>query len=110
MAQKMTLVDDLDGSPIEDGRGGTVRFSIDGANYEIDLSEKNAATLTEALEKYVSAGRRLRAGSSSTPTVVKKSDPQRLKTIREWAGKNGYEVSSRGRVPAEIVEAYDAAN
>jgi hypothetical protein len=109
MAQKMTLVDDLDGSPIEDG-GGTVRFSIDGANYEIDLSEKNAATLTEALEKFVSAGRRVRSGSSSTPTAAKKSDPQRLKAIREWAAENGHEVSSRGRVPADIVDAYDAAN
>ncbi|PPH10474.1 Lsr2 family protein [Rathayibacter sp. AY1G1] len=110
MAQKMTLVDDLDGSPIEDG-GGTVRFSIDGANYEIDLSEKNTAQLTQALEKYVSAGRRVRAGGSSTPTVsAKKSDPQRLKAIREWANENGHEVSNRGRISAEIVEAYDAAN
>lgn len=110
MAQKLTLVDDLDGSAIEDG-GGTVRFSIDGASYEIDLSEKNAAGLTAALEKYTSAGRRVRAGSSSTPAAAgKKSDPQRLKAIREWAEKNGYEVSSRGRVPSNIIDAYDAAN
>ncbi|PPF34395.1 Lsr2 family protein [Rathayibacter sp. AY1A3] len=109
MAQKLTLIDDLDGTPIEDG--GTVRFSIDGANYEIDLSMSNAEKLNDALEKYVSAGRRVRggAGSAAAPSG-KKSDPQRLKLIREWAGENGYEVSGRGRIPSEVLDAYDAAN
>jgi hypothetical protein len=109
MAQKLTFVDDLDGTPIEDA-GGTVRFSIDGANYEIDLSAANAEKLTEALEKYVSAGRRVRSGGSAAPAAGKKSDPQRLKAIREWAAENGREVSSRGRIPVEVIDAYDAAN
>jgi len=109
MAQKLTLVDDLDGTPIEDG-GGTVRFSIDGANYEIDLSGANADKLTEALEKFVSASRRVRASGNAAPAAVKKSDPQRLKAIREWAAKNGHEVSSRGRIPSDVIDAYDAAN
>lgn len=109
MAQKLTLVDDLDGTPIEDG-GGTVRFSIDGANYEIDLSAANTETLTEALEKYVSAGRRVRPGGGTAPVAGKKSDPQRLKAIREWAAENGHEVSSRGRIPSDVIDAYDAAN
>lgn len=110
MAQKLTLVDDLDGTPIEDG-GGTVRFSIDGANYEIDLSAANADKLTDALEKYVSAGRRVRSGGSATPAAAgKKSDPKRLKAIREWAAENGHEVSSRGRIPTDVIDAYDAAN
>lgn len=109
MAQKLTFVDDLDGTPIEDG-GGTVRFSIDGANYEIDLSAENTAKLAEALKKYTDAGRRVRGGSNAPATVAKKSDPQRLKAIREWAGENGYEVSSRGRIPSEVIDAYDAAH
>lgn len=108
MAQKILLVDDLDGSPIEDG-GGTVRFSIDGSSYEIDLSAENTAKLTDALATFIDAGRRVRPGSGAA-AAVKKSDPQRLKAIRDWAGENGYEVSSRGRIPSEVVDAYDAAH
>ena len=111
MAQKLTLIDDLDGSAIE-GDGGTVAFSIDGANYEIDLSEENAAALRDVFEKYVTAGRRVRrdgnAGASSPARG--KSDPDRLKAIREWAAENGHEVSPRGRISAQVVEAYDAAH
>lgn len=110
MAQKILLVDDLDGSPIEDG-GGTVRFSVDGSSYEIDLSAENTAKLTDALAKYVDAGRRVRPGAGSVPAAAaKKSDPKHLAAIREWAGENGYEVSTRGRIPSDVVDAYDAAH
>ncbi|PPF25842.1 hypothetical protein C5C36_15645 [Rathayibacter sp. AY1G1] len=111
MAQKLTLIDDLDGSPIE-GDGGTVTFSIDGANYEIDLSAENTAELRRVFEKYVDAGRRVRrdgnAGSSAPSRG--KSDPERLKAIREWAAKNGRNVSERGRISAEVQKAYDDAH
>ncbi|TDX74857.1 Lsr2 protein [Rathayibacter sp. PhB151] len=111
MAQKLTLIDDLDGSPI-DGDGGTVAFSVDGANYEIDLSEKNTAELRRVLEKYVAAGRRVRGGTNTpaTPSARAKSNPERLKAIREWATENGHEVSPRGRIAAPVQEAYDAAH
>ncbi|MWV60864.1 histone-like nucleoid-structuring protein Lsr2 [Rathayibacter sp. VKM Ac-2754] len=108
MAQKLTLIDDLDGTPIE-GDGGTVTFSIDGANYEIDLSAENTSKLRTAFDKYVDAGRRVRRdgnAGSSTPARAK-SDPERLKTIREWAAKNGHNVSDRGRISAEVQKAYD---
>jgi len=111
MAQKLTLIDDLDGSAIE-GDGGTVSFSIDGANYEIDLSAENAAALRDVFEKYVTAGRRVRrdANAGSASPARGKSDPERLKAIREWAAENGHEVSPRGRISAQVVEAYDAAH
>ena len=111
MAQKLTLIDDLDGSLVE-GDGGTVAFSVDGANYEIDLSEKNTAELRHVFEKYVSAGRRVRSGTSTpaTSSARAKSNPERLKAIREWAAKNGHEVSLRGRIAAPVQEAYDAAH
>ncbi|PPG37163.1 Lsr2 family protein [Rathayibacter sp. AY2B5] len=111
MAQKLTLIDDLDGSAIE-GDGGTVAFSIDGANYEIDLSAENAAALRDVFEKYVAAGRRVRRdGSSGSSTPARqKSDPERLKAIREWAAENGHEVSPRGRISAQVQEAYEAAH
>ncbi|MCJ1685386.1 Lsr2 family protein [Rathayibacter sp. VKM Ac-2928] len=111
MAQKLTLIDDLDGSPIE-GDGGTVTFSVDGANYEIDLSGENMSKLRAVFDKYVDAGRRVRrdgnAGSSAPSRS--KSDPERLKVIREWAAKNGHNVSDRGRISAEVQKAYDDAH
>jgi hypothetical protein len=101
----------LDGSAIE-GDGGTVSFSIDGANYEIDLLAENAATLRGVFEKYVSAGRRVRRDSnaSSSSSTRGTSAPERLKAIREWAAENGHEVSPRGRISAQVVEAYDSAH
>ncbi|PPF46346.1 Lsr2 family protein [Rathayibacter sp. AY1F6] len=111
MAQKLTLIDDLDGTPIE-GDGGTVNFSIDGANYEIDLSAENADALRAVFEKYIDAGRRVRrdgsAGSASPARA--KATPERLKAVREWAAENGHEVSSRGRIPADVQKAYDDAH
>lgn len=111
MAQKLTLIDDLDGTPIE-GDGGTVNFSIDGANYEIDLSTKNAAELRTVFDKYVDAGRRVRrdGNASSSTSARAKSDPERLKAIREWAAANGHNVSDRGRISAEVQKAYDDAH
>lgn len=110
MAQKVTLVDDLDGTPIDDN-GGTVSFSLDGATYEIDLSSDNKKKLHDALEDYIDAGRRVRdSGSNAVRSLAKKSDPNRLKAIREWANTNGHTVSDRGRIPAPVVDAYDAAH
>lgn len=111
MAQKVTLVDEIDGTAL-DGDGGTVRFSIDGTNYEIDLSADNTSKLHKALDKYVSSARKVRSGSSVTFSsgAARKSDPEHLKAIREWANANGHRVSSRGRIPQEIQDAFDAAN
>lgn len=114
MAQKITLVDDIDGTPIESGDGGTVRFGIEGTNYEIDLGPDNIAQLHSALEKFISNGRRqqlgARSGAAATTGPAPKSDPKHLKAIREWANANGYQVSDRGRIPAEVQAAYRAAN
>ncbi|PPF20896.1 Lsr2 family protein [Rathayibacter sp. AY1A7] len=110
-AQKVTLVNDIDGTP-RDSDGGTVRFSIDGANYKIDLSADNTSKLHKVLGKYVSNARKARSGSSPAPSsgVSRKCDPDHLKAIREWAAENGHQVSSRGRIPPEILDAFEAAN
>ncbi|TKV28905.1 Lsr2 family protein [Arthrobacter sp. NamB2] len=107
MAQtvKIILIDDLDGEEADE----TVRFGLDGVQYEIDLSEAHASELREALAPYVGAARR-----SSQPKQQRSSQPapsrnQEAAQIREWAKENGYNVSSRGRVNSEIVEAYRAA-
>jgi len=105
------LTDDLDGEELPLGTRST-RFSLDGVEYEIDLSADNARALAAALSPYISAGRRVGgARTASAPrTRTKSTDADRLQAIRSWAQGNGYTVGDRGRIKAEIVDAYDAAN
>ncbi|WP_247827697.1 histone-like nucleoid-structuring protein Lsr2 [Arthrobacter antioxidans] len=109
MAQKVKiiLIDDIDGGEAEE----TVRFGLDGVQYEIDLSETHASELRSALSDYVGAARRGSQSKqrSSTSSAASSSRNQEAARIREWAKENGYNVSSRGRVNGEIVEAYRAA-
>lgn len=112
MARKVVyqLVDDIDQTPLDEGEGETVRFSLDGNDYEIDLSSDHAKLLRAGLEKYVDAARvvsRTKSGRSGSNSRVPKRD---LGAIRAWASANGHKVSDRGRIPNAIVEAYDAAN
>ena len=107
MAQKVNivLVDDIDGSEATE----TISFGLDGTTYEIDLGDKNSAALREALAPYVGHARKVggaaRRGRRSSVTALGPSS----KEIRDWARSNGYEVSDRGRVSAEIRQAFDAA-
>ena len=102
----VTVTDDLDGSAADE----TVRFDLDGAGYEIDLNEKNAAALRKALGRYVAAARKptpvRRRSSRSRATSFTQTDP---KAVRAWLQEQGLEVSSRGRIPAEILDRYYAA-
>jgi hypothetical protein len=107
MAQKITvaLEDDLDGGPANE----TVRFAIGGAEYEIDLSKKNARALRRRLAPFIDharkAGRgpRRRAGRTA-------SSRERSGDIRAWAKDHGITVSDRGRIPARVVEQYEAGH
>lgn len=108
MAQRhiVQLIDDLDGSEATE----TVTFGIDGANYDIDLSGKNAAALRDALALYVASARRTtRSGTSGRRRRSSAgSDREQLQAIREWARRNGHNVGSKGRIPATVLEAYHA--
>lgn len=95
------IVDDLDGTTIEDG-GGTQSFSLNGTTYEIELSTANLEKLRVALAPFIEAGRRV-----SSPRR-KRRRARDLDAIREWARANGFEVSDRGRVAAGIVAAYES--
>jgi nucleoid-associated protein Lsr2 len=110
MAQRVEvqLTDDLDGVVIPAGKGQTVAFGLDGKSYEIDLSNKNAASFRKVLAPYVDAGRLLRntRGARVTRTHIGADNH----TIKQWARSNGYEVNDRGRIPKEIREAFEAAN
>ena len=109
MAQKIQtlLIDDLDGSAAE----GTVRFGLDGAEYEIDLSAGHTRQLRDALARYVDAARRV-SGSARTPARGSRRGPSggvNTTEVREWARAQGIEVKDRGRVPADLVAKFRAA-
>lgn len=109
MAQQVIvqLVDDLDGTQSDDI--STVTFGLDGVAYEIDLSEANADNLRKSLGEFVAQARR-------TGGRIKRSAPaaadrhEQAQAIREWARRNGHEVSNRGRMPASLIEAFEAAH
>jgi Lsr2 len=107
VAQKIqTLyIDDLDGSPAE----GTVRFGLDGSEYEIDLNTEHAKELRSALTRYVDAARRVSGGARRQPRSGRRAPASGLNTteVREWA--QGIEVKDRGRVPADLVVKFKAA-
>ena len=109
MAQKIQtlFIDDLDGSEAE----GTVRFGLDGSEYEIDLNAEHAQALREALARYVQAARRAGGGSRRPVRSGRKvsADGHSSTEIREWAKAQGIEVKDRGRVPAELVVKFKAA-
>lgn len=119
MAQKVIvqLVDDVDGSVAE----STVEFGLDGVNYTIDLSPENATKLREGLAMYVGrarrSGGRQRRGTKARQLVSATSSPansgpidrERSRAIRMWAREQGTQVSDRGRIPTDVVAAYDKA-
>lgn len=110
MAKKVTvtLVDDFDGSGAADE---TVEFGLDGVTYEIDLSTKNATKLRGDLKQWVAAGRRVggrRRGRSGSGRGRGAIDREQSAAIREWARRNGHNVSTRGRIPADVIDAYHA--
>lgn len=109
MAQKVNivLVDDLDGTEATE----TVTFGLDGSTYEIDLNDGNAASLREALAGYVGHARKVAGGARrSSRKGGSSSSSRNSKDVREWAKAQGMEVSERGRIPAEVQQAYDAAH
>ncbi len=109
MAQKVQtlFIDDLDGGEAE----GTVRFGLDGTEYEIDLNAEHAQELRNALAPYVRAGRRAGGGARRQARAGRKTSASGLDTteIREWAKAQGIDVKDRGRVPAELVVKFKAA-
>src|SRR3712207_1188231 len=112
MAQRVNVVleDDIDKSDAAE----TVTFGLDGVQYEIDLSEANADRLRDALALYIShgrraGGRRRGSGGGRTSSAAKAGGPSAA-DIRAWARDNGFTVPDRGRVSAEVREAYAAAH
>src|ERR1700760_3119820 len=99
------LTDDLDGGEAD----RTVEFGLDGVNYTIDLSEKNAGKLRKALDPFLGAATRVGRSPVVSPAGRKggsaggRASRDENQAIREWANKNGHPVSERGRIPSHIV-------
>ena len=109
MAQKIQtlFIDDLDGSQAD----GTVRFGLDGAEYEIDLNAEHAQALRDALARYVRAARRAGGGTRRPARGGRRArgDGVGSTEVREWAKEQGIEVKDRGRIPVELVAMFKAA-
>jgi hypothetical protein len=112
VAQKITtlFIDDIDGGAAE----GTVRFALDGTEYEIDLNAKHSEELRSALGRYVSHARKVggasrRAGRAAGRAGRGSGSSVNTTEIRNWARENGYDIKDRGRVPADLVAKYQAA-
>ncbi len=111
MARKLetVFIDDLDGSTADT----TIRFGLDGAEYEIDLNTAHAEQFRKATGRYIEAARK--AGSSARQAARSSSRRSSASTgpsssaVREWAKDQGYEVKERGRIPAELVVKFQAA-
>ena len=114
MAQRVTvqLVDDLDGTAADDI--STVSFALDGVSYEIDLTEANAEKLRSGLEEFVNSARRtggrVKRGTAPAKRAGSPASREQTKAIRDWARQNGFELSDRGRIPATVIEAFEAAH
>jgi Lsr2 len=106
MAQRVTveLEDDLDGGPADE----TLRFGLGGSEYEIDLSKKNASRFRRQIAPYIEHARKAGRGQRRRP-VRAASSRERSGDIRAWAKDQGIPVSERGRIPASVVEQYEAA-
>lgn len=112
MARKVQvlLTDDLDGSDANE----TVTFALDGTSYEIDLSAKNSKALRDAFAAYVGHARRVGRGRRSSGPAGGRSpattDRAQTQAMRDWARRNGHQVSDRGRIPSVVVEAFNRAH
>ena len=115
LAQRIVtqLISDLSGEEIPDGHGETIEFAYRGIAYSIDLTAKEVATFDRAVAPQlehatvVAGTRKSAAGRGKQAASRPRAD---LRSIRVWARENGYEVSDRGRVRAEVQQAYDAAH
>ena len=112
MAQhfQVKYTDDIDGTDLGES-ANTISFAFEGKEYSIDLSDDNAQALREAVAPYIEAGHRVTgAKTKAARKTAGKTSPADTKAIREWAHENGYDVSDRGRIPGNVIQASAAAS
>lgn len=117
MAKRVLLVDDITGDVIDENLGGGhVEFSFDGKHYEIDLGAKNIESFRKDMSKWTEHAEHIEAPRRATTTRRRTASSassgmskEQREAIRSWANRNGYSVGDRGRIKAEIVQAFEAA-
>jgi hypothetical protein len=111
MAQRVItqLVDDLTGEDIAEGKGQTVTYALDGQQYSIDLTNKNADKFRGLVQNYIAVSQKVGRKSTSRGRSQSSNGPS-AKELRDWARSNGLDVPERGRIPQTVRDAYDAAN
>lgn len=103
------LTDDFDGTPADE----TVRFTVDGTTYELDLSAANAAEWRETVAPWIEAARKVPKTRAPRTVKAKSSSSKRRSNaaeVRKWAAQNGLEVKPTGIVPTDVVRAYEQRN
>ena len=109
------LIDDIDDEPILTG-GEHIEFSVNGQNYEIDLGDDNAREFRRKLDYYIAHSDRVgtrKLAASATASAAESSTvrhPDQTRAIRTWAQAQGFNVSARGRIPAVVEKAFEAAH
>ncbi|MFT4397903.1 histone-like nucleoid-structuring protein Lsr2 [Gordonia lacunae] len=102
------FVDDVDGKELDEAV--TLTFGVDGKEYEFDTSPAHAEQFRASLAKYLEASRRAGIARGSKSPAESRRPAAQSRAIRHWAQANGYEIGDRGRIPVEIVEAFEAAH
>ena len=107
MAQRIQtlFIDDIDGGEAE----GTVRFALDGTEYEIDLNARHSEELRSALGQFVSHARKVGAARRGAVRGGRRTSTVDTVAVRAWAREQGIGIKERGRVPANVLEQYHAA-
>lgn len=103
--ETVQIVDDLTGKTLDGEDINRIKFAVDGKEYLLEVSNANAEKFYAAMEKWVAAAQPVKKGRSKRLSRAKE-----IRAVRAWAIENGYEVSERGRVPNDILEAYQEAN
>jgi hypothetical protein len=106
------ITSDLSGEELEAGQGQTILFSVGDSAYSVDLTDDEAKEFHETLGKYTSVASRRsgRPSAQSRKASGSGRTSEELSHIRAWAKSNGHDVSERGRIKAEVIEAFDKAN
>ena len=110
MAKKeiVQIIDDIDGKVLDEYE--TVRWSLDGKTYEFDTSSKHAQQFRDSLTKYIEVSRATSRSLKRVPVGGAGRSKDQTQAIRQWAQKNGYDVSDRGRIPRAVIEAFETAH
>lgn len=114
------IIDDIDGQALREPN--TIKFTVDGVDYEFDTSAKHAKEFHKAIGPYIAVARRATAPATGRRRPARKTkkqlsaiagtgrSPEQLSAIREWARNNGHQVSDKGRIARAVVDAFDAAH